>query len=191
MTTVTSHYIEVTDEHGVPTGEQVTLDEANNRGLWHQTAHVVVYTTNGKVLIQKRSAIIVRDPGLLDISVGAAIRVGETPQQALVRKVYEEVGLTIDPTLLKSVSTTKYNHKLPRYNKHVRVILHNYILEIESPNVPLRYLRSEVSWAGFISLAQAHQLVTTGKLPSIGTLMPRYHYYRSLLAQVDLARTKT
>lgn len=191
MTTVANHYIEVTDEHGKPIGEQVTLDEANNHGLWHRTAHVVIYTTSGKILIQKRSAIIIRNPGLLDISVGAAIRVGETPQQALVRKVYEEVGLTIDSTLLKSVSTTKYNHKLPRYNKHVRVILHNYILEIESPNVPLRYLRSEVSWAGFVSLAQAHQLVAAGKLPSIGTLMPRYHYYRSLLAHVDLALTRT
>ncbi|OGL22103.1 hypothetical protein A2707_02005 [Candidatus Saccharibacteria bacterium RIFCSPHIGHO2_01_FULL_45_15] len=177
----TSDLIEITDEHGQPTGERMTLDQANDQGRWHHTAHIVLYTSDGQILVQKRASGIVRYPSLIDITVGGVVYAEETPEMAIVRRVSEELGVQIEPENLHKLGTTKYNHQVKRYDKHVRVILHNYIAELPDANVSLRYMQNEVSWAGFISLKQAEQFITNGKLDHIGRLIPRPKYYKLFL----------
>lgn len=177
----TSHLIEITDEHGQPTGERMTLDQANDQGRWHHTAHIVLYTADGQILVQKRASGIVRYPSLIDITVGGVVYAKETPEMAIVRRVSEELGVQIEPESLHKLGTTKYNHQVKRYDKHVRVILHNYIAELPDANVSLRYMQNEVSWAGFISLSQAERFIANGKLDHIGRLIPRPKYYKLFL----------
>ncbi|MEJ0073622.1 MAG: NUDIX domain-containing protein [Candidatus Saccharibacteria bacterium] len=183
--------IDITDEHGTPTGQRTTIDDANNKGLWHRTAHVVIYTPDKQVLVQKRSDSIIRYPGFLDMSLGGVMHAGEAPEQTLQRRASEELGLTIDPDQLKFISSTKYNHPVPSYGKHVRVILMNYILEIPTTKVTLRYLETEVSWAGFIDWDLADTLTTKGTVKNLGKLIPRYAYYQQLLTAARTSSEET
>lgn len=177
--------IAITDKLGRPTGEETTLDEANNRGLWHDTSHIVLYTPDGQYLVQKRATTIVRYPGLIDVTAGGGVYVGETPEQAIVRRVYEELGVKIEVESLQKISRTTYNHQIKKYGKHVRVHLHNFIAELPNVNVVLRHMPSEVSWAGFISEEQMKLFVASGKLEHIGALIPRPKYYEMFIHAID------
>lgn len=182
-----AHRIDVTDRNGKLTGRQVTWDEAHAQGIWHRTAQVVIYTSDGHILVEKRSSTIIQNPRLLDISVGGVVYAGETPEDAIIRRSREELDIEIIKSDLRFVEITRYNHSLPRAGKHSKAVLFNFILQLPSQNVTLRYLKNDVAWAGFISLEKANTLVFTGKLDSIGKLVPRYSYYRKLVRHVEAA----
>ncbi|BAV95393.1 NUDIX hydrolase [Ichthyobacterium seriolicida] len=86
-------YVEVSDENGVYTGQKVLKSEAHRLGLWHTCVHVWLYNSNGGVLFQKRSSTKDTSPNLWDASVSGHISYGETPIQAALRELYEEIGV--------------------------------------------------------------------------------------------------
>ena len=64
-----------------------------NPALAHRTAHVVVRSGDGRVLLQKRSAAKDIQPGRWDTAVGGHLHLGETYEQAASREMAEEIGL--------------------------------------------------------------------------------------------------
>jgi isopentenyldiphosphate isomerase len=64
-----------------------------NPALAHRTAHVVVRASDGRVLLQKRSATKDIQPGRWDTAVGGHLRPGETYEQAARREMTEEIGV--------------------------------------------------------------------------------------------------
>jgi isopentenyldiphosphate isomerase len=70
-----------------------------NPELVHRTAHVVVFSSCGKILLQKRSADKDIQPGKWDTAVGGHLAPGETYLQAARREMHEEIGLPEDQQL--------------------------------------------------------------------------------------------
>jgi hypothetical protein len=62
-------YYEVYDKKGNPTGVVESRETVHDKGLWHATVHVWIYTEGGAILIQKRSRGKDSHPGLWDISL--------------------------------------------------------------------------------------------------------------------------
>jgi isopentenyl-diphosphate Delta-isomerase len=62
-------------------------------GLWHRGVHVFLFTSDGKMLIQKRSADRASCPSLLDGSVSEHVKAGESHFEAAVRGMKEEMGV--------------------------------------------------------------------------------------------------
>ena len=60
----------------------------------HPVVHLHVFNSRGEVYLQKRPEWKDIQPGKWDTSVGGHIDYGETPEQALVREVGEELGIT-------------------------------------------------------------------------------------------------
>ena len=56
-----------------------------------RTASVIIYDSNDRILLAKRSLSKSLDPGLWE-TIGGRIEPGETPVQALLREVSEELG---------------------------------------------------------------------------------------------------
>ena len=73
-----------------------------NPKLVHRSVRVIVYHPDGNsLLLQKRSAAKDIFPGRWDMAVGGHVDSGETPDQAAVREMGEELGMPPDIPLKK------------------------------------------------------------------------------------------
>ena len=87
---------EIYDESGQCLGTAPRSVCHGNPRLLHRTAHVVVFSTTGRVLLQKRSRHKDIQPGKWDTAVGGHLMPGENYEQAARREMQEELGLPPD-----------------------------------------------------------------------------------------------
>jgi len=72
---------------------QAMRSVAHAQGLWHRGVHVFLFTADGKMLIQKRSADRKQYPSVWDCSVSEHVKAGEDYHAAVQRGLWEELGL--------------------------------------------------------------------------------------------------
>lgn len=84
----------IVDEEGRVIGAATRGECHNGSNLLHPVVHLHVFNSWGEVYLQKRPEWKDIQPGKWDTSVGGHIDYGETPEQALVREVGEELGIT-------------------------------------------------------------------------------------------------
>ncbi len=82
----------------IVTEEDVVIDQqlrtrVHELGLWHRGVHVFLFTADGKMLIQKRSADRASSPSLLDCSISEHVKAGESYLEAALRGMREEMGV--------------------------------------------------------------------------------------------------
>lgn len=65
-----------------------------NPSLIHRVVHVLVFDTNGRLLLQKRSQTKDVAPGKWDTSVGGHVSPGEDIEAAAFREMKEELGIS-------------------------------------------------------------------------------------------------
>jgi isopentenyl-diphosphate delta-isomerase len=78
--------------------EDIVIDQqmrsvVHQLGLQHRGAHVFLFTPNGKMLVQKRSADRAASPSMLDCSVSEHVKAGESYLEAAARGMKEEMGV--------------------------------------------------------------------------------------------------
>ena len=84
--------VEWIDEHG-DVIDVVTRDRMRRENLRHRSVTVVVKSTDGRVLVQRRSDTKDLHPGWWDIGAGGVVGVGESDDAAAVRELAEELGV--------------------------------------------------------------------------------------------------
>lgn len=135
------------DETGMPiVGKSASWENIHRRGLLHAGAHVWCWhrgVSGLEVLVQKRADIKKTYPGKLDISAAGHVDSNETPLQAAVREIAEELGVKVDPSQLEFVF--KYHSRQPAGD----VLIENewkfvYLLELRS-DTSLKLQASEVA----------------------------------------------
>lgn len=82
------------DEDGRVTGSATRGECHSGSKLLHPVIHLHVFNTAGDIYLQKRPAWKDIQPGKWDTAVGGHVDFGETPQEALLREVREELGIT-------------------------------------------------------------------------------------------------
>ena len=70
-----------------------TRSTAHRLGLQHRGAHVFLFTPDGKLLVQKRSADRAASPSAMDCSVSEHVKAGESYLEAAIRGMKEEMGV--------------------------------------------------------------------------------------------------
>src|SRR5205085_9304025 len=70
-------------------------DDVHRDGDWHRSAHIWIYTSEGRLLFQRRAPDKDTWPGRLDASVGGHYRAGER-LRGVVREAHEELGIEVD-----------------------------------------------------------------------------------------------
>ncbi|MCJ8329451.1 MAG: NUDIX domain-containing protein [Lentisphaeria bacterium] len=87
---------ELVDEEGNIIGEALRSDCHSNPDLLHRVAHVLVFRSNGDLILQYRPAHKDIQPDKWDSSVGGHLDKGETPDIAAHREMKEELGIESD-----------------------------------------------------------------------------------------------
>ena len=87
---------DVYDLHRNKTGRVHPRGTPLAEGEYHMTVHACVFNAEGKMLIQKRQPFKKGWSGLWDITVGGSATAGENSQEAIMRELSEEIGLSLD-----------------------------------------------------------------------------------------------
>lgn len=83
---------ETYDDFGSCTG-LVPRSRVHAEGLWHRSAHVFLFTTEGRLYVQRRAADKDIYAGRWDYSVGEHLQPGESYREGALRGLQEELGL--------------------------------------------------------------------------------------------------
>lgn len=89
---MSSEFLDIVTEEDIVIDQQLR-STVHQLGLWHRGAHVFLFTQDGKMLIQKRSADRASSPSLLDCSISEHVQAGESYLEAALRGMKEEMGV--------------------------------------------------------------------------------------------------
>lgn len=147
-----SERFEIVDDEGRVIGTAWRRECHGNPALVHRTAHVVVRSADGRVLLQKRSATKDIQPGRWDTAVGGHLHLGEAYEQAARREMAEEIGIDGRLPLTHLFDTRIRN---PVESEHVRV----FGLTHDGPFVPQA---DEIDELRFWTVAEVDQALGDG-----------------------------
>ena len=82
--------IDILTPDGKPTGKTALKSEAHKNGWFHATVHIWLFTSDEKILLQKRALTKKVFPGIWDISVAGHIGAGEEIIAGAKREIFEE-----------------------------------------------------------------------------------------------------
>jgi isopentenyldiphosphate isomerase len=163
--------IDILTPEGKSTGKTALKSEAHKKGWFHATAHIWFFTSDEKILLQKRALTKKVFPGIWDISVAGHIGAGEEVLEGAKREVFEEIGLILEDKDFIKIGTRihQVNHENGiQDNEHHHV----FIAELKTPISELTMQPEEV--AG-LELWDLKVLKETKNLENV--LLPRFHKY--------------
>jgi len=90
--TMPDELFDIIDENDIVVGRELR-SVVHQHGLWHRGVHVLLFTHDGKLLVQQRSKDRLHAPLALDCSVSEHVKAGEEYHQAAIRGLKEELGI--------------------------------------------------------------------------------------------------
>ncbi|MEO8105149.1 MAG: NUDIX domain-containing protein [Candidatus Saccharibacteria bacterium] len=178
-----SSYFDVFDEHENSMDLTASYDDVHRQGLWHRGVHVLIYTPDREIVMQKRSASLAYHPNEVEISVGGGVDAGESPQHAALREVHEELGVTIPPEALKYIGKTKYNHRTR--SQINRTFIYSYAVCLPKSELQLIINTEETSLGFFISEKKLRRALHLHRIKNVGKISSTYAYWRYLLDAIS------
>ena len=177
--------IDILTPEGKPTGKTALKSEAHKNGWFHATVHIWFFTTDEKILLQKRALTKKVFPGLWDISVAGHIAAGESVLSSAKREVFEEIGLKLQEKDLIKIGTrvhqVKHKNGIQDNEHH-----HVFIAELKVPLSELKIQKEEVA---DIKLFDLSTLKSTKNLENV--LLSRFHSYYCMVYNEITNRLKS
>lgn len=141
------------DVNRIPTGRSVIRGHAHPEGLYHMVVHIAVFSSEGRLLIQRRCMQKPTFPGKWDVTVGGSALCGETSRMAMHRELLEELGLDIDFSGLRPRLTVNFEDGFDDY----------YIITRDVPLDKLRLQAEEVMDARWATLEEVCAMIDSGE----------------------------
>jgi len=130
--------------------EVVTRARMRAENLRHRAVFVLVTSTDGRVLVHRRSEAKDVWPGWWDLAVGGVVGAGEAWDDAARRELAEELG--VDGAEPEPAGAGVYE------DGDVRLVARLYRLVHDGP---FRFADGEVVEAGFVGVGELRELVRT------------------------------
>lgn len=171
--------LDILTPDGKPTGKTALKFEAHKKGWFHATVHIWLFTSDEKILLQKRALTKKVFPGLWDISVAGHVAAGEEILTAAKREVLEEIGLELEEKDLIKIGTRI--HQVSHANG-IQDNEHHHVF-IAELKVPISTLKIQIEEVDAIQLFDLEILKNTQKHENV--LLSRFHdYYVSVYDKI-------
>lgn len=171
--------IDILTPDGKATGKTALKSEAHKNGWFHATVHIWLFTSDEKILLQKRALTKKVFPGLWDISVAGHIGAGESVLSSAKREVFEEIGLELQDADFIKIGTRV--HQVSHANG-IQDNEHHHVF-IAELKVPVSTLKIQTEEVDDVKLFDLSILKDTKNLENV--LLSRFHsYYVSVYNQI-------
>lgn len=139
------------DEHDRETGVMEKM-EAHRKGILHRAISVVVFNSNGEILLQQRAYNKYHSAGLWTNTCCSHPRPGESTADAARRRLREEMGLDLQPEFAYSFryKAALENNLTEHELDHVFTAIHDELPQVNPNEV--------VNWK-YMSLTDLHLAV--------------------------------
>lgn len=149
---------DILDEKGKPLGKTTLRGRVQLKpGEYHLVVHIWVVSSDGKILIQRRSDTKKLMPGEWAATGGAAVS-GEDSFTAARRELFEELGIKSNKETLKKILRIKRRNSL----------LDIWMIESNVPVSQLKLQESEVAEAKWITLEELKIMIKENKFHNYG-----------------------
>ena len=161
-----TEYFPIVTVDGDVVGKALRQACHNGSHLLHPVVHLHVFSSSGELYLQRRALHKNLLPGYWDTAVGGHVMYGESIQQALLREVQEEIGITdFTPIHLET-----YRYDSSRESEMVHVYKTVY-------DGPFNWNDGEVMDGRFWSLDQLRQAMGQGILtPNLELELQRFGF---------------
>jgi isopentenyl-diphosphate delta-isomerase len=179
---------DIVTKTNIPTGKTATFEAVRSQGLWERGIHVLVYTPDKRIVMQKRSAWFDYHPNEIEISVGGGVDAGETPLQAGIREVHEELGVLLPARHFVPLGVKKFNHRYKSGNKHYykRVFIYSFKVCVSQEALDsMKSQDSEVTEIFIMSQRKVLRAIRNHWVRGHGKLMTLYAYWYFLVRSID------
>jgi isopentenyldiphosphate isomerase len=161
-----TEYFPVVTAEGEVVGKALRQDCHNGSHILHPVVHLHVFSSDGKLYLQRRAMHKDLLPGYWDTAVGGHVMYGETIMQALAREVQEEIGIT-DFTP-EHVETYRYDSSRESEMVHVYKAIYDG---------PFRWNDGEVMDGRFWSIDELRDTMGMDILtPNLEMELQRFHF---------------
>lgn len=161
-----SELCDVYDKDRKYVGKKVERDKVGTKKNEYQLiVHICIFNSKGELLIQNRNKTKSSWPNLWDITAGGGAVAGESSQEAILRELYEELGINIKLSDIRPRITINFEYGFDDI----------YIIEKDISINTLKLQHSEVSEVKWASLENISTMIKNNEF------MPYYEEYISLL----------
>jgi isopentenyl-diphosphate delta-isomerase len=143
--------VAIFNDDGEKIGE-TTVSECHVKGFWHKISALMLFNSNGELLIQKRSSLV-PSPNLLDFSAAGHIVLGKTPLETIKKEAFEELGIELNEKKIELLGEVKccYFDDLGKV-KHHYFVFKTIFNGSFKPNF-------EVAWVKFFSIKEIERML--------------------------------
>ncbi|HET7144487.1 MAG TPA: NUDIX domain-containing protein [Anaerolineales bacterium] len=159
--------LDIVDDNDLLVDQQLR-SAVHELGLQHRGVHVFLFTLEGKMLIQKRSADRIHFPSALDCSVSEHVKSGESYFNAAIRGMKEELGLTI--LEIKPIVKFKMNYGI---NDNEISTLYEGVVDPEKVSFDL----DEIEQITYLSADEIHEMMMDANINFCGWFVDLMKWY--------------
>lgn len=156
-----TEYVDIVDDSGTVVGK-TTRGNAHTKGLLHPTVNILLFNSDGKVLLQKRSKRKSMFPLHWDVSVCEHVFSKESSSKAATRGLWEELSIKAKIRLLRSnhIKISQYPIKNRMLREYELVKLYGGFFDGKT-----KIDEKEVVSTMFVTIPKLKELIYQSKIP--------------------------
>ncbi len=164
---------DILDENGLPTGK-TTLRGKNllKNGEYHLVVHIWIVSTDGRILLQRRSENKRLMPGEWAATGGAAVA-GEDSFSAASRELFEELGIK------RNRDNMQRAFRLKRRNS----LLDVWFTVCDIPEKDLTLQKDEVAEVKWADISELEDMIKSGQFHNYGK-----EYFSRIFSKIETFR---
>jgi len=159
--------LDVVNDEDIVIGQEMR-STAHQLGLQHRGVHVFLFTQDGKMLVQKRSADHAASPSMLDCSVSEHVKAGESYLDAAIRGLKEEMGM--DEIEVKALIRFRMNYGV---NDNEISTLYEGVVEPDK----VRFDPIEIEEVNYYSVDELQEMIKAGDVKFCGWFVELLNWY--------------